>query len=51
MKRILITLFFTLLVFSGFSQGTTKNFIDQNYIEVVGDAEKKVTPNQIYLIK
>ena len=50
MKRILVTLIFTLLVFSGFSQGETKNFIDQNYIEVVGDAEKKVTPNQIYLI-
>lgn len=28
---------------------STKNFIDQNYIEVTGKAEKKVTPDEIYL--
>jgi len=50
MKRILITLILALLVYSGFTQGSTKNFIDQNFIEVVGDAEKQVSPNQIYLI-
>lgn len=31
-----------------FAQGT-KNFIDQNYIEVTGSAEKKITPNEIYI--
>jgi len=50
MKRILITLIFTISVYTGFSQGATKNFIDQNYIEVIGEAEEKVTPDQIYLI-
>lgn len=38
-----------LLAFSGFSQVGTKNFIDQNYIEVNGKAEMEVAPDEIYL--
>ncbi len=32
-----------------FAQPGTKNFIDLNYIEVNGQAEMEVTPNEIYL--
>ena len=31
------------------AQNGTKNFIDQPYIEVSGQAEKEITPNEIYL--
>ena len=34
---------------NAFAQPGTKNFIDQNYIEVVGKAEMEVAPDQIYL--
>ena len=44
-KLILITL--TILSINCFSQ--TKNFIDQNFIEVTGKAEMEVIPNEIYL--
>lgn len=47
-KYILIT---TLTLFSTFtySQEFGKNFIDQNYIEVIGTADKEIIPNEIYL--
>ncbi len=44
-KLILITL--TVLSINCFSQ--TKNFIDQNFIEVTGKAEMEIIPNEIYL--
>lgn len=44
MKKIAI-LFFLLVSISGFSQ----NFTNQHYIQVVGTAEEKVVPNEIYL--
>ena len=37
----------TVLSMNCFSQ--TKNFIDQNYIEVTGKAEMEIIPNEIYL--
>lgn len=47
MKKLMILV---MVLFSAnvFAQGT-KNFIDQNYIEVTGKAEKKITPNEIYI--
>jgi len=44
-KLFLITL--TFLTINSFAQ--TKNFIDQNYIEVTGKAELEIVPNEIYL--
>lgn len=35
--------------FAGFCQNGTKNFIDQNYIEVTGKAEMDIVPDLIYL--
>jgi len=46
MKK-LILIILTILSISGFSQ--TKNFIDQNFIEVTGKAEMEIIPNEIYL--
>ena len=46
MKRILIAILIAVSV-SGYSQ--TKNFIDQNYIEVTGKAEMDIVPNEIYV--
>ncbi len=46
MKRILIAILIVISV-SGYSQ--TKNFIDQNYIEVTGKAEMEIIPNEIYV--
>lgn len=43
----LITLI--LLAYTAFSQLETKNFIDQNYIEVTGKAETEIVPDEIYL--
>lgn len=50
MKITLNTLIVTLLI-SGFTfaQSGTKNFIDQPYIEVSGQAEMEITPDEIYL--
>ena len=48
MKRIFLILLTTLSLTS-FSQTGTKNFIDQNYIEVTGKAEMEIVPNEIYL--
>ena len=43
-----ISLFLFAITF-GFSQNNTKNYIDENYIEVTGSAEMEVTPDEIYL--
>lgn len=48
MKHLLFFLFFTMSVIV-YSQSSEKNFIDQNYIEVVGNAQMDVTPDLIYL--
>ncbi len=47
-KHITI-LTFLLISFLSFSQNGQKNFIDQPYIEVTGQVETKITPNEIYL--
>lgn len=47
MKRLLIILF--LVPFTLFAQQGEKNFIDQNYIEVLGKAEMEISPDLIYL--
>jgi uncharacterized protein len=47
MKKVMLLAVVTIFVTA--SYGQSKNFIDQNYIEVEGFAEKKVTPNEIYL--
>lgn len=49
MKKYLLVA--TLTVFSTFSYGQelSKNYIDQNYIEVIGTADKEIVPNEIYL--
>lgn len=46
MKKILFVILIAVSV-SGHSQ--TKNFIDQNYIEVTGKAEMEIIPNEIYV--
>ncbi len=46
MKKITLIVL-TVLSINCFSQ--TKNFIDQNYIEVTGKAEMELIPNEIYL--
>lgn len=43
---ILIALFFT---FSVIAQTGEKNFIDQNYIEVIGKADMEIIPDKIYI--
>ena len=48
MKRIFLILLTTFSL-TCFSQTGTKNFIDQNYIEVTGKAEMEIVPNEIYL--
>lgn len=45
--RVLFFMILTVLSISGYSQ--TKNFIDQNFIEVTGKAEMEIVPNEIYL--
>ena len=47
MKRLLFVLF--LIPFAVFGQRGEKNFIDQNYIEVMGKAEMEVSPDEIYI--
>ncbi len=49
MPKILLTTLILLYSFSVFSQGGIKNFIDQNYMEVSGAAEKEIIPDRIYL--
>ncbi|HEY5590602.1 MAG TPA: SIMPL domain-containing protein [Paludibacter sp.] len=48
MKKLIFSLFMTLSLAAN-SQTVEKNFIDQNYIEVVGTAQMDVTPDLIYL--
>ena len=49
MKKLISTLLLTITILIGYGQETGKNFIDQNYIEVTGYAERQITPNRIYL--
>ena len=49
MRKLILTLLLSISIVTGFGQETGKNFIDQNYIEVTGHADKEVTPNKIYL--
>jgi uncharacterized protein len=48
MTRILSILLLLIPIFAQ-SQTSEKNFIDQNYIEVSGKAEKEIVPDLIYL--
>ncbi len=47
MKKIKLTAVFVSLFFAG--QAQMKTFIDQPYIEVAGNADTMVTPNEIYI--
>lgn len=47
MKKIIIL--FLLIPLTGLAQQGSKNFIDQNYIEVTGTVESEVIPDQIYI--
>ncbi len=47
--RNLILVFFILTSLTSFSQSGEKNFIDLNYIEVVGKSEMEISPDLIYL--
>jgi len=48
MKKIILSLLLTFSLAAN-AQTAEKNFIDQNYIEVVGTAQMDVTPDLIYL--
>ncbi|HZI68896.1 MAG TPA: SIMPL domain-containing protein, partial [Hanamia sp.] len=47
MKKIQLTAIFIAFFFAGHAQ--MKNFIDQPYIEVAGNADTLVTPDEIYI--
>jgi len=50
MKKIIVTFSFIFIfsfTFTAFAQ--TKNFIDQPYIEVTGNADTLITPNEIFI--
>jgi uncharacterized protein YggE len=47
MKKIKLTAIFISLFFAG--QAQMKTFIDQPYIEVAGNADTLITPNEIYI--
>jgi len=47
MKKIKLTAIFISLFFAG--QAQMKTFIDQPYIEVAGNADTLVTPDEIYI--
>lgn len=49
MKKLISILLLTVIILTGYGQEPGKNFIDQNYIEVTGYAEKEITPNRIFL--
>lgn len=49
MKKLLIVLL-VLISTEISAQSGDKNFIDQNYIEVIGKSEMEITPDMIYLI-
>ncbi|MCG6187178.1 SIMPL domain-containing protein [Maribellus maritimus] len=48
MKKIILIAFVVFSI-SSFAQPGEKNFIDQNYIEVTGNAEMEIVPDEIYL--
>jgi len=48
MKKLFSALFL-ITVTATFAQSGTKNFIDQNYIEVTGKVETEITPDEIYI--
>ncbi len=47
MNKLLLTILLLASIRSTYSQ--TKNFIDQPYLEVVGEADTLITPNQIFI--
>jgi uncharacterized protein len=49
MKNLIVSFCFAISFVTGFTQEPGKNFIDQNYIEVIGSAEKEIIPDKIYL--
>ncbi len=49
MKSILTLGFFMIVLNAVYAQNGTKNFLDQNYIELTGSAEQEVIPDRIYI--
>jgi len=49
MKKLILIGFAALLTLSSFAQSGTKNFIDQNYIELTGTSKMEIVPDEIYL--
>ena len=49
MKQFILLGFALLITQFSSAQSGTKNFIDQNYIEVNGDARMEIIPDEIYL--
>jgi len=49
MKHLLSVIVMILTISFSFSQNGEKNFIDQPYIEVTGQIETEIIPNEIYL--
>ncbi len=49
MKQFIILTFALLIAQSSFAQSGTKNFIDQNYIELTGTSKMEIVPDEIYL--
>tara|TARA_R110001583_G_scaffold21469_5_gene81577 strand:+ start:970 stop:1674 length:705 start_codon:yes stop_codon:yes gene_type:complete len=49
MKQFIILAFALLIAQSPFAQSGTKNFIDQNYIELTGTSKMEIVPDEIYL--
>jgi len=49
MRRLILLGFALLMTQFSFAQSGTKNFIDQNYIEVNGNAKMEVIPDEIYV--
>lgn len=48
MKKLFLAVFL-ITITATFAQSGTKNFIDQNYIEVTGKTETEITPDEIYI--
>lgn len=49
MRRLILLGIALLMTQFSFAQSGTKNFIDQNYIEVKGNAKMEIIPDEIYL--
>ncbi len=47
--KFIVLIIISFLTFKSLAQNGTKNFIDQNYIEVTGKAEIEIIPDEIYL--